>query len=221
MRYSEPGTRLTPSKSVGRMSSSGAGGMPSSNSAAMVELRASDRMASGPQKPWVRLACGSASIRSTRRPARENVPARWWQVDVLPTPPFWFSRATEKACMFGGRPRGLKRAAGDAGPNTRATASPGSTRPVLISNGPRPALSHFPTHRFPGKHPRSHLLERAGEPHRLASDPTAGASSEPSRVKLTEKPGFFFPRCRQDLCRKKAEFREGGHEKSRKVEALC
>src|SRR5262249_13310512 len=65
--------------------------------AATLAERARPRIVSGPQSPWVRDACGSLSIRSTRRPAFASVPARWWQVEVLPTPPLALTRANVTA----------------------------------------------------------------------------------------------------------------------------
>src|SRR4051794_11650968 len=72
------------------MTCSGNGSSPAYR-AATVEAGSSSWVATGPQKPWVRLACGSLSTSRTLRPALARVPARWWQVDVLPTPPFWFN----------------------------------------------------------------------------------------------------------------------------------
>src|SRR5208337_708449 len=65
------------------------------------------RVASGPKNPWVRLACGSLSINSTRHPDLANAADRWKHEDVLPTPPFWFRnvmvQATGGSPWFGGR----------------------------------------------------------------------------------------------------------------------
>src|SRR4051812_693970 len=87
----------------------------------MLSVAPMRRVASGPQNPWEREACGSLSSKRTRWPALANVPARWWQVDVFPTPPFWFRRlivipmrrsfgrgscSTVKRAHHGYRPRG-------------------------------------------------------------------------------------------------------------------
>ena len=75
---------------VGRISSSGAGTRPSPNRAAIDRRAGRARIASGPMNAWVKLACGSTSRRSTRRPSLASVPARWNVVEVLPTPPLRF-----------------------------------------------------------------------------------------------------------------------------------
>ena len=58
VRCSDPGTIETPSKPVGRMSASGIGARSASYSAATLSARPTGRVASGPQKPWVRLRLG-------------------------------------------------------------------------------------------------------------------------------------------------------------------
>ena len=82
-----------PSSPLGRISAAGIGSDSGSNSAATDDSPGIARIASGPQNPCVRLAWGSASSSRTRRPWRASVPARWWQVEVLPTPPFLFRNA--------------------------------------------------------------------------------------------------------------------------------
>src|SRR4051794_34687991 len=69
------------------MTAEGKGRSPAYNDA-MVDDGSSCLVATRPQKPWVSELCGSLSTSSTRRPSFDRAPARWWQVDVLPTPPF-------------------------------------------------------------------------------------------------------------------------------------
>src|SRR5271166_366785 len=98
----------------------------------MVWLGARSRVACGPNSPWVRLACGSLSISSILFPSLARAPAKWWQVEVLPTPPFWFRSTMETAGInaplpgegSGGppaapdeQPRGRRTSRGRAGPS--------------------------------------------------------------------------------------------------------
>src|SRR3954447_12995187 len=113
------------------------------------------RVASGPQNPWVSEACGSASISRTRRPSRARVPARWWHVDDLPTPPFWLSRVTTGT---GSLPRGtdllhrgaltvlsarparvLHRGAAVSAPTVERSRTTPARGPTLPSSTPTPA----------------------------------------------------------------------------------
>src|SRR5262249_15632397 len=91
---SEPASRNSPAKGVGRTRAFGSVGEPSSRTAAMVSRGSRASASSGPSRPWVRLAWGSASTTSTRSPRRASGPPRWWTVEVLPTPPFLFRNAT-------------------------------------------------------------------------------------------------------------------------------
>src|SRR4051794_2950382 len=87
------------------MTCSGNGSSPA-YSAATVDAGSRAAVATGPQNPCVRLAWGSLSTSSTRRPSWASVPARWWQVLVLPTPPFWLSMVTtgtDRASLSTGR----------------------------------------------------------------------------------------------------------------------
>src|SRR5882724_4720867 len=63
----------------------------------MLDALGTARIASGPQRPWVKDACASLSRSKTRRPALASVPPMWWQLLVLPTPPLALTRANVMA----------------------------------------------------------------------------------------------------------------------------
>src|SRR4051812_45296312 len=90
---SEPAIRDSPLNAVGRTRSRGETAPESSRMAAMVSRGSRSSATSGPSSPCVRLAWPSTSTSRIFRPRRASVPARWWTVDVLPTPPFRFRNA--------------------------------------------------------------------------------------------------------------------------------
>ena len=59
-------------------------------------------------QPIVALPCGSISIKSTRRCVAASEAARFTQVVVFPTPPFWFAMAIIRVTVFLNFPFGLR-----------------------------------------------------------------------------------------------------------------
>ena len=85
-------------------------------------------------------------------PDLASVPARWWQVEVFPTPPFWFSRTSETAGMAlsfrRGRCEARRPAPADEGPRDRCP-SPGRTGHAHDYRRRRPTVRLHDS--FPGK----------------------------------------------------------------------